>query len=62
MQPFADAIANKINSMSNGNGHIQIVIHQDIKETADFRKGTKIIDRELSNRGFKLDYAKGGGY
>lgn len=59
MQPFAQAIADRMNFENSNGGVINIVLNQDIKETADFRKGMDIVDRELRRRGFKLNYGTG---
>lgn len=59
MQPFAQAIADRMNFENSHGGIINIVLNQDIKETADFRKGMDIVDHELRKRGYKLSYGTG---
>ncbi len=60
MAPFAQAIADRIKFNNQSSGAITIILNQDVKETADFRKGVDIVDKELRRKGFKLNYGVGG--
>lgn len=59
MMPFAQAIADRIKFEGSGSRLINVILNQDVKETADFRKGMDIIDSELRKRGYRLSYGKG---
>ena len=59
MMPFAQAIVDRMKFDNSNNGTINVILNQDIKETADFRQGMDIIDHELKRRGYKLSYGRG---
>lgn len=58
MQPFADAIADRISGQHQQ--IINLVINQDVKETADFRKSAGIIEKELRRRKLIINTGRGG--
>lgn len=58
MQPFAQAVAKQMTT--NNSSTIIINMNNTIKETADFRKGIDLIDRELRKRGATVKFARGG--